>query len=129
MSWVSLPSGQGGGAACGSGGGALPTSSPAGRSFHCAFFHGGACYVTGGSDGARKFGDMWRFPARESPAPLATLAARAFVSKGRHTATSKVGTGKSGGRERVAHMELLESLPQELRECLSGLNMQAEVVL
>ncbi|CAN0447836.1 unnamed protein product, partial [Hapterophycus canaliculatus] len=40
-------------------------SSPAGRSFHCAFFHGGACYVTGGSDGARKFGDMWRFCTRE----------------------------------------------------------------
>eukprot|EP00752_Nemacystus_decipiens_P004691 g4279.t1 len=134
LSWVSLPSGQGSGAAGarGSGGeGTLPTSSPTGRSFHCAFFHGGACYVTGGSDGARKFGDLWRFPLRESPPPLTTLAARAFASKCRAAATSKAATGKSGGREeQVSHMELLlESLPQELRECLSNLNMQAEVVL
>lgn len=130
LSWVSLPSGQAGGAVCGPGGGALPTSSPAGRSFHCAFFQGGACYVTGGSDGARKFGDMWRFPVRESPPPLTTLAARAFVSKARNTAaTSKAATGESSLRERASHMELLESLPQELRECLSSLNMQAEVVL
>lgn len=128
LSWVSLPSGQGGRAACGAGEGS-PTSSPAGRSFHCAFFHGGACYVTGGSDGARKFGDMWRFPVRESPLPLTTLAARAFVSKGKSTAATAAALGKSGGRGRVSRTELLESLPQELRDCLSNLNMQAEVVL
>ncbi|CAM9959421.1 unnamed protein product, partial [Ectocarpus fasciculatus] len=82
LSWVSLPSGQGGSAAFATGDGAARAtpSSPTGRSFHCAFFHGGACYVTGGSDGARKFGDMWRFCARETPPPLTTLAARAFVS-------------------------------------------------
>lgn len=72
LAWVSLPSRSDLGhvAAC---------PSPAGRSFHCTFFHAGACYVTGGSDGARKFGDMWRFVARETPPPLTTLAARAFV--------------------------------------------------
>lgn len=72
LAWVSLPSRSdvGHAAAC---------PSPAGRSFHCTFFHAGACYVTGGSDGARKFGDMWRFVARETPPPLTTLAARAVV--------------------------------------------------
>eukprot|EP00903_Cladosiphon_okamuranus_P018577 g17100.t1 len=132
LSWVSLPSGQAGGASRDGGRGALPNSSPAGRSFHCAFFHGGACYVTGGSDGARKFGDMWRFPVRESPASLTTLAARAVVSKCRDAAAARTAMAvrESAGREQASpHTELLEGLPQELRECLSKLNMQAEVVL
>lgn len=137
LSWVTLPSGQGGSAASTSGGDLPPAPSPAGRSFHCAFFHGGACYVTGGSDGARKFGDMWRFPARESPPPLTTLAARAFVaSRGGNSAatmttmaTRKGGGGSgSGGDDGDARL-LLQSLPEELREALENINMQAEVVL
>lgn len=110
--WVSLPSRSSLG----------DTSlSPAGRSFHCLVFHGGSCYVTGGSDGDQKFGDMWRFCARESPPPLTTLAARALVSK------LAAAGGDGGGPE--SPMKLPESLPNELREALANLNMQAEVVL
>lgn len=120
LSWVSLPSRSSvvsSGVSC----------SPAGRSFHCAFFHGGACYVTGGSDGARKFGDMWRFCARESPPPLTTLAARAFfATKARREGW---GSGGDGDGDGVSQGELLAGLPEELREALASLNMQAEVVL
>lgn len=155
LSWVMLPSSaQGGGSnsatrnGAGGGGGeaadaAAPEtpSSPAGRSFHCAFFHGGACYVTGGSDGARKFGDMWRFRTRETPPPLATLAARAFLrSTAGTTSASRGNDGRSGGGGRgdgiggggggLSHTDplLLQSLPEEVREALRKLNMQAEVV-
>ena len=147
LSWVSPPSGHG----CGG-----PSSSPAGRSFHCVFFQGGACYVTGGSDGARKFGDMWRFSARESPPPLATLAARAFVVSRRRRRDSAAtaataaataaainatqarkgggggggeGSSGGGGEGEVSCEDLLGSLPEEVREALENLNMQAEVVL
>lgn len=139
LSWVTLSSGQGGSAAGTSGGGeSLPAPSPAGRSFHCAFFHGGACYVTGGSDGSRKFGDMWRFPTRESPPPLTTLAARAFVaSRGGEVAAATTtmqarkggGSGSGGGGDGGGARVTLQSLPEELREALENINMQAEVVL
>ncbi|CAM9624593.1 unnamed protein product [Scytosiphon promiscuus] len=156
LSWVMLPSSDQGGGSTGAGGGAEADassetpSSPAGRSFHCAFFHGGACYVTGGSDGARKFGDMWRFRTRESPPPLATLAARAFArnvaaTTAKTTATRQVGEdcggrggerggagggGGGGGSGGMSPLEqLLQSLPEEVREALRNLNMQAEVVL
>ncbi|CAM9646801.1 unnamed protein product [Ectocarpus sp. 4 AP-2014] len=130
LSWVSLQSGQGCSAdfATNAGeAGRATTSSPTGRSFHCAFFHGGACYVTGGSDGARKFGDMWRFCARETPPPLTTLAARAFVS-GATARRNEGGRGSVGGAGGDGKCELVR-LPGELREALQRLNMQAEVVL
>ncbi|CBN74695.1 conserved unknown protein [Ectocarpus siliculosus] len=130
LSWVSLPSGQGGSAAFAANAeeaGRATPSSPTGRSFHCAFFHGGACYITGGSDGARKFGDMWRFCARETPPPLTTLAARAFVS-GATARRNGGGRGRVGGAGGDGKCEL-GGLPGELREALQRLNMQAEVVL
>lgn len=117
LSWMSLPNGS----ELGDRESALY---PAGRSFHCAFFHGGACYVTGGSDGARKFGDMWRFPARESPPPLTTLAARAFALK----EASRKGTDGARKGDRDAG-QILAGLPSEIREALTDLNMQAEAVL
>lgn len=110
--WVSLPSRSSLGDTA---------FSPAGRSFHCLVFHGGSCYVTGGSNGDQKFGDMWKFCARESPPPLTTLAARALVSK------LAAAGGDGGGPE--SSMKLPDGLPNELREALTNLNMQAEVVL
>lgn len=144
MAWVSLPSGS-------EVGDTDTAPSPAGRSFHCAFFHAGACYVTGGSDGARKFGDMWRFAARETPAPLISLAARAVVlaeqaaaakreSEGRGLAFNADAGGIIGGERHVRVDDsdgstaphgktMLECLPAELRTALEKLNMQAQVVL
>ena len=116
MRWVSLP----GRSSLGDDADSSP--SPAGRSFHCVVFHGGSFYVTGGSDGDRKFRDMWRFSARESPPPLTTLAARALFLN-----LATVGDG-SGGRSDLL-MGLPEGVPTELREALANLNMQAEVVL
>lgn len=146
LSWVSLPN-QGQPPSRGVGGddglGGAACSSPAGRSFHCAFFHGGACYVTGGSDGARKFGDMWRFCARESPPPLTTLAARVLALSaaamkgddgggcgggGGGGISSGGGSGSGSGGPKL-DVGLLESLPGELREALANLNIQAEVII
>lgn len=128
-SWVSLPSRSSGQEGGGEGSSA---SSPAGRSFHCAFFHGGACYVTGGSDGARKFGDMWRFYVRHIPLPLATLAARALVAQGVSKKKEGGGSGDGGVVSRVESKRLevmFAGLPEELREALANINLQAEVVL
>ncbi|CAM9442029.1 unnamed protein product, partial [Discosporangium mesarthrocarpum] len=108
-SWVTVPDREWGWAPC-----------PAGRSFHCAFFHDGACYVTGGSDGSRKFGDMWRYTVRETPPPLATLAARAVSAA---AARRKEGGGRGGGAV------TRQDLPEEVRKALATLNMQARVVL
>lgn len=118
MAWVSLPSQS-------SLGDMAP--SPAGRSFHCAFFHAGACYVTGGSDGARKFGDMWRFSARETPPPLSTLAARAIMAASE--ARRKVSPGGESGGLMASPDLLPPSVPEELRAALANLNMQASVVI
>lgn len=119
LAWVSLPNRS-------DSGDADVTPAPAGRSFHCAFFHSGACYVTGGSDGDRKFGDMWRFSARETPPPLTTLAARVVVlaTKGKKEAGIDPGGGEVSTRD-----TLLRNLPEELCVALANLNMQAEVVV
>lgn len=121
LAWISLPSRS-------ELGNTGATSSPAGRSFHCAFFHSGACYVTGGSDGCRKFGDMWRFVARETPPPLTTLAARAVVAAAAHEART---AGDEPGRNTRSTLEdrLSKDLPEELFIALANLNMQAEVVV
>ncbi|CAM9297949.1 unnamed protein product [Choristocarpus tenellus] len=106
--WLNVPDREWGWAPC-----------PPGRSFHCAFFHAGSCYVTGGSDGSRKFGDMWRYTVRETPPPLATLAARAVSA----AAARRKEQGRGGQAE--ARMDL----PEEVRAALATLNMQAKVVL
>lgn len=129
LSWVSLNSGADGGASGSGRGSETMPPSPAGRSFHCAFFHGGACYVTGGSDGDQKFGDLWRFPARETPPPLATLAARTLASMGA-SAAARGKNGAGGGSDGTASQsDLLAGLPEELRVALANLNPQAEAVL
>lgn len=144
LAWVSLPSGSVADAAAAAG------PAPAGRSFHCTFFYAGACYVTGGSDGARKFGDMWRFAARETPPPLTTLAARAVILAERAAAAAvanKDKTNKNNGAvgqpNELGHVgdddgdddgvrageSQFALLPAELRAALETINMQAQVVI
>lgn len=142
LAWVSLPSGSVGDAA--------PDRAPAGRSFHCTFFHAGACYITGGSDGARKFGDMWRFAARETPPTLTTLAARAVVLVERAAAAAVTkdkmnkkrdavgqpfelrqvgdGAGDDNGNAVGGGGSQLALLPAELRTAVETINMQAKVI-
>lgn len=103
------------------------TSSPAGRSFHCVFFHSGACYVTGGSDGDRKFDDMWRFAARETPPPLTTLAARAVVAAAEAGEGGAAKSAPGGFRGGADFLSL--DLPEEIHFALTNLNIQAEVVI
>lgn len=122
LAWISLPSRS-------ELGNTGATSSPAERSFHCAFFHSGACYVTGGSDGFRKFGDMWRFVARETPPPLTTLAARAVVAAAAAHEESTSGDEPCCNTQSILEDRLPKGLPEELFVALANLNMQAEVVV